>query len=142
MVQSRSLRGSDRAFQRPANLVHNKYKRSDDPEPATPDGNLAASVRNAAHQREEKHAEILGGTLRCSRAEPCRLAATTRFRGTDELIKSSWSEVLNQYQRRADLIPNLVNTVKGFRRPRKKKVLLGVTNARAKGRRAIQATRS
>ena len=32
------------------------------------------------------------------------------FQANDELIKSSWSEVLNQYQRRADLIPNLVNT--------------------------------
>ncbi len=32
----------------------------------------------------------------------------------DEQIKASWSEVLNQYQRRADLVPNLVNTVKGF----------------------------
>ena len=32
----------------------------------------------------------------------------------DEQVKSSWSEVLNQYQRRADLVPNLVNSVKGF----------------------------
>lgn len=32
----------------------------------------------------------------------------------DEQINSSWSEILNQYQRRADLVPNLVNTVKGF----------------------------
>lgn len=35
------------------------------------------------------------------------------FQTTDEQIKASWSEVVNQYQRRADLIPNLVNTVKG-----------------------------
>ena len=35
------------------------------------------------------------------------------FQSTDEQIKASWSEVVNQYQRRADLIPNLVNTVKG-----------------------------
>jgi LemA protein len=53
------------------------------------------------------------------------------FQRNDELIKSSWSEVLNQYQRRADLIPNLVNTVKGFA-AQEKEVLLGVTNARAK----------
>src|SRR3546814_5983886 len=32
----------------------------------------------------------------------------------DEQIKASWAEVLNQYQRRADLVPNLVNTVKGY----------------------------
>ncbi|TPW12568.1 MAG: LemA protein [Halothiobacillaceae bacterium] len=50
---------------------------------------------------------------------------------TDEQIKSSWSEVVNQYQRRADLVPNLVNTVKGFA-AQEKEVLLGVTNARAK----------
>ena len=36
------------------------------------------------------------------------------FQTNDEQIKASWSEVLNQYQRRADLVPNLVNTVKGF----------------------------
>lgn len=53
------------------------------------------------------------------------------FQSGDEQIKSSWSEVLNQYQRRADLIPNLVNTVKGFA-TQEKEVLLGVTNARAK----------
>ena len=35
------------------------------------------------------------------------------FQSTDEQIKASWSEVLNQYQRRADLIPNIVATVKG-----------------------------
>ena len=56
----------------------------------------------------------------------------------DEQIKSSWSEVVNQYQRRADLVPNLVNTVKGFA-AQEKEVLLGVTNARAKVG-SIQAT--
>ena len=60
------------------------------------------------------------------------------FQTNDELIKSSWSEVLNQYQRRADLIPNLVSTVKGFA-AQEKEVLLGVTNARAKVG-GIQAT--
>jgi LemA protein len=49
----------------------------------------------------------------------------------DEQVKAAWSEVLNQYQRRADLVPNLVNTVKGFA-AQEKDVLLGVTNARAK----------
>jgi LemA protein len=56
----------------------------------------------------------------------------------DEQVKSSWSEVVNQYQRRADLIPNLVNTVKGFA-AQEKDVLLGVTNARARVG-GIQAT--
>ena len=35
------------------------------------------------------------------------------FQTTDEQVKASWSEVINQYQRRADLVPNLVATVKG-----------------------------
>ncbi len=56
----------------------------------------------------------------------------------DEQIKSAWSEVLNQYQRRSDLIPNLVNTVKGYA-AQESSVLLGVTEARAKVG-AIQAT--
>ena len=56
----------------------------------------------------------------------------------DQQIKASWSEVVNQYQRRADLVPNLVNTVKGFA-AQEKDVLLGVTNARAKVG-SIQAT--
>jgi len=56
----------------------------------------------------------------------------------DEKIKAAWSEVLNQYQRRADLIPNLVNTVKGYA-AQESSVLLGVTEARAKVG-SIQAT--
>lgn len=57
---------------------------------------------------------------------------------TDEQIDASWAEVLNQYQRRADLVPNLVATVQGFA-AQEKDVLLGVTNARAKVG-SIQAT--
>lgn len=57
---------------------------------------------------------------------------------TDEQIKASWAEVLNQYKRRADLVPNLVSTVKGFA-AQEKDVLLGVTNARSKVG-SIQAT--
>jgi LemA protein len=48
----------------------------------------------------------------------------------DEQIKSAWSEVLNQYQRRADLVPNLVATVKGYA-AQEQQVLTEVTNARA-----------
>jgi len=49
----------------------------------------------------------------------------------DEATKSSWSEVLNQYQRRADLIPNLVNTVKGYAQ-QEKDVFTQVTEARSR----------
>jgi LemA protein len=49
----------------------------------------------------------------------------------DEAIKANWSEVLNQYQRRADLVPNLVQVVKGYAQ-QEQDVLLGVTQARAK----------
>jgi|HubBroStandDraft_1064217.scaffolds.fasta_scaffold08954_2 LemA protein len=49
----------------------------------------------------------------------------------DEAVKAAWSEVVNQYQRRADLIPNLVNTVKGYA-AQEQRVLVGVTEARAK----------
>ena len=56
----------------------------------------------------------------------------------DEQVKAAWSEVVNQYQRRSDLIPNLVATVKGFAQ-QEQDVLLGVTNARAKVG-SIQAT--
>ena len=56
----------------------------------------------------------------------------------DEQVKSGWSEVLNQYQRRADLVPNLVNTVKGFA-AQEQQVLTQVTDARARVG-AIQAT--
>jgi LemA protein len=49
----------------------------------------------------------------------------------DESTKAAWAEVVNQYQRRADLIPNLVNTVKGYA-AHEKDVLVGVTEARAK----------
>src|SRR3569623_574311 len=50
---------------------------------------------------------------------------------TDEQVKSAWSEVLNQYQRRADLVPNLVNVVKGYA-AHEQSVLTQVTEARAR----------
>jgi LemA protein len=49
----------------------------------------------------------------------------------DEGVKAAWSEVVNQYQRRADLIPNLVSTVRGYA-AQEQRVLIGVTEARAK----------
>jgi LemA protein len=48
----------------------------------------------------------------------------------DQGVKSAWSQVENQYQRRFDLVPNLVETVKGFAK-QEKEVLIGVTEARA-----------
>src|SRR5512144_1298973 len=60
------------------------------------------------------------------------------LQSTDEQIKASWAEVLNQYQRRADLVPNLVNVVKGYA-GHEKEVLTQVTEARARVG-SIQAT--
>lgn len=75
------------------------------------------------------------------------LAATTlslagcgynTFQTTDEQVKASWAEVLNQYQRRADLVPNLVSTVKG-ETTFEQDTLTKVVEARSKAT-AIQAT--
>src|SRR5437773_2494126 len=54
-----------------------------------------------------------------------------QLQSKDEQVKAAWSEVLNQYQRRADLVPNLVNTVKGFAQ-QEKDVLTQVTAARSR----------
>jgi LemA protein len=56
----------------------------------------------------------------------------------DEAVKAAWSEVVSQYQRRADLIPNLVATVKGYAQ-HEESVLVGVTEARARAT-SIQLT--
>jgi LemA protein len=53
------------------------------------------------------------------------------FQSKDEQVKAQWAEVLNQYKRRADLIPNLVSTVQGYA-AQEKDVLIGVTQARAR----------
>src|ERR1044071_4967326 len=73
------------------------------------------------------------------------IAATTlagcgynTFQTQDEQVTAAWSEVVNQYQRRADLIPNLVETVKGFAQ-QERDVLIGVTEARSKVG-SVQAT--
>jgi LemA protein len=54
-----------------------------------------------------------------------------QLQAQDEQVKAGWAEVLNQYQRRADLVPNLVNTVKGYAE-HEREVLTQVTEARAK----------
>ena len=66
----------------------------------------------------------------------CGYSSLTR---QDEDVKAAWSEVVNQYQRRADLIPNLVRTVKGYAN-QEQQVLIGVTEARAKAAGSIQLT--
>jgi LemA protein len=53
------------------------------------------------------------------------------FQTREQQVKAAWAEVLNQYQRRADLIPNLVATVQGYAQ-QEKDVFIGVTNARAR----------
>lgn len=53
-----------------------------------------------------------------------------QFQQKDEAVKAAWAEVLNQYQRRADLIPNLVNTVKGYTQ-HESETLVQVTQARS-----------
>jgi LemA protein len=103
--------------------------------------------RRVAAPREAQEVTILEGVsmLRINRAlllcclslllSGCGYNALT---SGDEQIKASWAEVLNQYQRRADLIPNLVKTVEGFAK-QERDVLVQVTEARSKVS-SIQAT--
>jgi LemA protein len=86
-----------------------------------------------------------GASMKAIRMAWCVAAAAllsgcgyNQIQTQDEAVKAAWSEVVNQYQRRADLVPNLVNTVKGYA-AQEKSVLLGVTEARAKVG-TIQAT--
>jgi len=78
---------------------------------------------------------IMGGVLAALLLSGC---GYNTIQTQDEAVKAAWSEVVNQYQRRADLVPNLVNTVKGYA-AQEKSVLIGVTEARAKVG-TIQAT--
>ncbi len=71
---------------------------------------------------------VVGGLLAATLLSGC---GYNDFQSKDEGVKKAWAEVLNQYQRRADLIPNLVATVQGYAQ-QEKDVLLGVTEARSK----------
>jgi LemA protein len=73
---------------------------------------------------------IIAILLAAATALPLAGCGYNELQRQDEGIKASWSEVLNQYQRRADLVPNLVNTVKGYA-AQEQQVLTEVTNARA-----------
>lgn len=78
---------------------------------------------------------VLTLALACAVLSGC---GYNKLQNQDEAVKAAWSEVVNQYQRRADLVPNLVNTVKGFA-AQEERVLVGVTEARAKAT-SIQLT--
>jgi LemA protein len=78
---------------------------------------------------------ILGATLLAIATSGC---GYNKIQGADEQVKAAWAEVANQYQRRADLVPNLVATVKGAA-DFEKSTLEAVVNARAKAT-SIQAT--
>jgi LemA protein len=72
-------------------------------------------------------AMLLAAVLASSLLSGC---GYNQFQAKDEATKAAWSEVVNQYQRRADLIPNLVNTVKGYA-SHERETLEAVTRARA-----------
>lgn len=78
---------------------------------------------------------VFGLLLFCALVSGC---GYNKLQQQDEGVKSAWSEVLNQYQRRADLVPSLVNTVKGAVAA-EKDILDSVVEARSKAT-SIQAT--
>lgn len=103
---------------------------------------LESSGRPATHNADQV---FFGGQMRGWRygmRKMCLIVAAllmltltgcgyNRLQAQDEQIKASWSEVVNQYQRRADLVPNLVNTVKGYAQ-QERDVFMQVTEARAR----------
>lgn len=79
-------------------------------------------------QRRFRFAEFCGLLLLTFTLTGCGINNIPAY---DEAAKAAWSQVLNQYQRRADLVPNLVNTVKGFAE-QEREVLTAVVEARSK----------
>jgi LemA protein len=99
-------------------------------------GNVLPAFATAGTNRTRHHRE--GFQMRQARLIGLSVLATlltgcgyNTLQVQDEAVKAAWSEVVSQYQRRADLIPNLVNTVKGYA-AQEKDVLTSVTEARAK----------
>jgi LemA protein len=82
--------------------------------------------REGGHPMRPWSLALLGATVLCLSG-----CGYNNLQSQDENVKAAWSEVVNQYQRRADLVPNLVNTVKGYA-AQEQKVLISVTEARAK----------
>lgn len=76
----------------------------------------------------KRYFHLLGALLFASLLSGCGYNA---IQSADEQVKAAWSNVLNQYQRRADLVPNLVSTVKGYA-SHEQQVLTQVTDARAR----------
>lgn len=74
--------------------------------------------------------KLLHGLLAIAAALLLSSCGYNQFQQKDEAVNAAWAEVLNQYQRRADLIPNLVNTVKGYTQ-HESETLVKVTQARA-----------
>jgi LemA protein len=87
---------------------------------------------------EEKFVRKLWGAVLVLAALALSGCGYNDIQRADEQVKATWSEVLSQYQRRADLIPNVVNTVKGLA-DQERQILLQVTEARARVG-SIQAT--
>jgi LemA protein len=85
-------------------------------------------MRTTLHSHTKTLFAWLGTLLLAGALSGCGYNA---LQSQDEQINASWSEVVNQYQRRADLIPNLVNTVKAYA-AHESSVLIQVTEARAK----------
>jgi LemA protein len=81
---------------------------------------------------------VLRGLLLACVASVLSACGYNDFQAKDESVKAAWGEVINQYQRRADLIPNLVNTVKGYA-SHERETLEAVTRARASAT-SIQVT--
>jgi LemA protein len=82
-------------------------------------------------QREIQMRRVIWGFIVVVAASGLSGCGYNKIQNQDESVKSAWSDVLNQYQRRADLVPNLVATVKGFA-AQEERVLVEVTEARAK----------
>ena len=82
--------------------------------------------------------QLMGSMLLVTGALTLSGCGYNDLQGLDEDTKATWSEVINQYQRRADLIPNLVNTVKGYA-AHEKETLENVVQARAKAT-SVQVT--
>jgi LemA protein len=88
---------------------------------------LGVTMRNSGFARWTRLSQVLGMLVLLTSLSGC---GYNNFQTKDEATKAAWSEVVNQYQRRADLIPNLVNTVKGYA-SHEKDTLEAVTRARA-----------